>query len=166
MEIQPTSNVSLAQVIDDVLFLAVPPGKPYETLQLPPGQVKLCVLGKPFSGKSQLAAKLATDYKLAALEMDELIKDALKSHEGTKPNTPKAPKESIGVKLQQAMLEGKSPDDTILISLVTQAIKNVDPALSGWVLVDFPRNRKQALLLEKELTGWVHTQVLQFFALY
>ena len=143
----------MAQVIDDVLFLAVPPEKPHETLQLPQGQIKLCILGKPFAGKSNLAKRLGEEYKLAVLEMDELIKDALKSQEGTKPNTPKAPKDSIGAKLQQAMLERKSPDDSILTSLVTQALKNVDPNLSGWVLVDFPRNKKQALLLEKEITG-------------
>lgn len=53
------------------------------------------------------------------------------------------------------MLAGAPPEDQLLVALVVDAIKRVpeDKAHGGWVLVDFPRNRGQAVVLEKELSG-------------
>lgn len=54
------------------------------------------------------------------------------------------------------MLEGAAPDDSLLMALVLDSIKDGEAqGHQGWVLTDFPKNRTQALLLEKELTGYV-----------
>lgn len=63
--------------------------------------------------------------------------------------------EGIGAKLKESMKAGKIPEDTWIISLIGLAIKGVDESKSGWILLNFPRNSNQALLLEKELTGYV-----------
>lgn len=63
-------------------------------------------------------------------------------------------RESIGAKMQDSMKAGKIPDDSWIISLLGIAIKEVDESKYGWILVNFPRNSNQALLLEKELTGY------------
>ncbi len=69
----------------------------------------------------------------------------------------------IGVKMQISMMEGSSPDDQLLVNLVIDTLKrlgNEEEAKTGsqenfgWVLLNFPRNRAQAQLLEKELSGY------------
>ena len=69
------------------------------------------------------------------------------------PKGKKPTPQQIGGKIQLAMMEGKTPDDSLILSLVTNALKEVEKTKSGWIMVDFPRNKAQALLLEKELTG-------------
>ena len=59
-------------------------------------------------------------------------------------------KKKPSTKVQLDLLEGATSDDSTIVSLVAQAIKNTN---GGFVLVDFPRNRNQAQLLERELTG-------------
>jgi adenylate kinase family enzyme len=51
------------------------------------------------------------------------------------------------------MNAGKIPENSWMISLIGMAIKEVNESKSGWILLNFPRNSNQALLLEKELTG-------------
>ncbi len=63
-------------------------------------------------------------------------------------------KETVGAKLQDSIKSGKIPEDSWIVSLIGFAIKDVDDSKSGWVLVNFPNNSNQALLLEKELTGY------------
>jgi adenylate kinase family enzyme len=52
-------------------------------------------------------------------------------------------------------------DDEYQVSLIMAAIRKASEAndSSGWLLVDFPRTRNQAQLLEKELTGYVLHQI-------
>lgn len=52
------------------------------------------------------------------------------------------------------MKSGKIPEDALIISLICFAIKEVGNKKSGWILLNFPRNANQGLLLEKELTGY------------
>lgn len=65
--------------------------------------------------------------------------------------------------MQLSMMEGSSPDDQLLVDLVIDTLKrlgNEEEAKTGsqenfgWVLLNFPRNRSQAQLLEKELSGY------------
>lgn len=58
------------------------------------------------------------------------------------------------------MLEGSTPDDHTLVTMVVEAIKRKVPdgvggngKGGGWILVDFPRTLGQAVLLERELSG-------------
>lgn len=73
----PASNAALAVIVDDVLAMStdVKPVEPSVTL--PHGQMKLAILGKPFSGKSSLASSLAVQHNLKIVDVNALIKEAL-----------------------------------------------------------------------------------------
>ena len=62
------------------------------------------------------------------------------------------PKSLTSKKLTSSLLSGESLDDATVVSLVIAAIK--DHAESGFILLDFPRTRVQAALLERELSGY------------
>jgi adenylate kinase family enzyme len=62
-------------------------------------------------------------------------------------------REGLGAKLKESMTAGKIPENSWMISLIGMAIKEVNETKAGWILLNFPRNSDQALLLEKELTG-------------
>ena len=57
--------------------------------------------------------------------------------------------------MKESMKAGKLPEDSWIVHLIGLAINDVEESHSGWILVDFPRNANQALLLEKELTGYI-----------
>jgi adenylate kinase family enzyme len=58
------------------------------------------------------------------------------------------------------MIEGNPSDDEAIVTAVAAAIRKCcgDQAIgapgNSWILVDFPRTRNQAQLLEKELSGY------------
>ncbi len=74
----PTAtNGTLALIVDDVLTMAteitpIPP-----SVTLPQNQLKLAILGKPFSGKTSLALSLASKHNLKIVDVNALIKEAL-----------------------------------------------------------------------------------------
>lgn len=82
----------------------------------------------------------------------------------------------LGERIQVSLMEGSSPDDQLLVELVVDALKRISPNAAsaaallngesiqnlasgsnstdpGWVLLNFPRNRNQAQMLEKVLSG-------------
>lgn len=61
---------------------------------------------------------------------------------------------SLGAKIQLCLVEGRSPDDALLVELVVKAIQKLSLTPSGWILVDFPKTKEQAVLLERQLTGY------------
>jgi adenylate kinase family enzyme len=63
-------------------------------------------------------------------------------------------KQQIGAKLQLALLEGQKLDDTLLVSLVIDAMGQEPEKAGGIILVDFPRTKQQAQLFERELSGF------------
>lgn len=67
---------------------------------------------------------------------------------------PALSKSQLGAKIQIALMEGQSPDDSLIVDLVIDAMCQENSKPGGWVLVDFPRTRDQAALLERELTGY------------
>jgi adenylate kinase family enzyme len=72
------------------------------------------------------------------------------------PNHISSPLAQIGAKIQVSMMEGSVADDSILVSLAVESIRKAtsnDSEMGGWILVDFPRTKSQAQLLEKELSG-------------
>lgn len=51
-------------------------------------------------------------------------------------------------------MEGHSPDDSLLVDLVVYALNQQSEGGGGWILLDFPKTRDQAVLLERELSGY------------
>ncbi|KAI9096087.1 hypothetical protein DFS34DRAFT_623887 [Phlyctochytrium arcticum] len=161
----PVNDV-LAKLVDAVLDITAPPEPVHEIVQLPPVPLRIALIGKPFAGKRTIAKRLAAKYCLTILTMDELVQDVIKhaditakQEESEKSRSKLSNKAQIGAKMQINMLEGGSPDDNLLVSLVVDAIQRSVPEqpgapYGGFILTDFPRTRAQAQLLEKELSGY------------
>ncbi|XP_054543895.1 sperm flagellar protein 2 isoform X2 [Talpa occidentalis] len=59
----------------------------------------------------------------------------------------------LGAKSEKLLKKGKSIPDTLLISIMVNAIKKI-PVDQGWILDGFPMTLNQAKLLEEVLTGY------------
>ncbi|KAJ3032751.1 Sperm flagellar protein 2, partial [Rhizophlyctis rosea] len=162
---QPIKNEPLGQLIDTILSMTAPPEPVRELPKLPNVPLRLALIGKKFAGKMTLAKKLNEQYGLHLIVVEELVAEAIKladpSHHHPETTSSKHHKKhltkpQIGARIQAAMLAGSPPEDHHLIALVVDAIHQVPEtqAHGGWVLVDFPRNRNQAVVLEKELSGY------------
>ncbi|KAI8909472.1 hypothetical protein DFJ77DRAFT_472693 [Powellomyces hirtus] len=171
-------NKALGKMIGTILDMTAPPDPIIETARLPAVPLKLALIGKPFAGKRTVAKRLAAKYHLTVLSVDELIKNTIRTPaEPLPPATPAtpgdgdkgtsnkgnggaSPRVNLGAKVEINMLEGGSPDDALLVSLVVEAIQKLLPPddasgeSGGFILADFPRTRAQAQLLEKELSGY------------
>ncbi|KAI8807069.1 hypothetical protein BJ742DRAFT_854688 [Cladochytrium replicatum] len=153
------SNALLGSLINSILEATANPEPAFEVPQLPLVPIQIALIGKRFGGKKTLAKHLATIYSLDIINVDTLVAEAV----SVAKTSEKAPKKSLsdkatfGSKLQAAMMEGSVPDDTLLVTLVVEAIRASTASEAhpgGWVLVDFPRNRNQAQLMERELSGY------------
>ncbi|KAG8512669.1 Sperm flagellar protein 2, partial [Galemys pyrenaicus] len=58
----------------------------------------------------------------------------------------------LGAKSEKLLKKGKSISDTLLISIMVNAIRNI-PVDQGWIMDGFPMTLNQAKLLEEVLTG-------------
>eukprot|EP00833_Pecoramyces_ruminatium_P006888 jgi/Orpsp1_1/1180920/evm.model.c7180000075125.1 len=164
---------ALNEIIESLNEITKVPEDPYELAVLPSVPICISIIGKRFSGKRTLANKLASMYNLAILSLEDMIKEAISvstietksGNEDTNElnSSFKSKKNSltraqIGSEIQIKMLEGGYPNDELLVQLVIDSISRVNidhpDCKGGWVLVNFPQNREQAALLEKELTGY------------
>eukprot|EP00833_Pecoramyces_ruminatium_P017937 jgi/Orpsp1_1/1191969/evm.model.d7180000089725.1 len=162
---------ALNEIIESLNEITKVPEDPYELAVLPSVPICISIIGKRFSGKRTLANKLASMYNLAILSLEDMIKEAISvstietksGNEDTNElnSSFKSKKNSltraqIGSEIQIKMLEGGYPNDELLVQLVIDSISRVNidhpDCKGGWVLVNFPQNREQAALLEKELT--------------
>lgn len=162
--------VPLGKLIDTVFDMIAIPEPPHDIMQLPVIPLRLAIIGKPFSGKSTLAHEIAARYGLNLINVDDLVTTAIsefnKSGEGEAlKKAPisagkKLPRLShLGAKIQMSLLEGQSPIDQhivqlVLIALAKQVESEKEKPGNGWILLNFPRNRAQAQLFEKELSGY------------
>ncbi|OUM67060.1 hypothetical protein PIROE2DRAFT_58969 [Piromyces sp. E2] len=164
---------ALNEIIDSLNEITRVPENPYELAVLPALPICMSIIGKRFSGKMTLAKKIASIFNLAVLSLEDMIKNAIsvstiENRAGNEDRnnlnrTFKSKKgaltrSQIGSEIQIKMLEGGYPNDELLVQLVIDAISRVDidhpDCKGGWILVNFPQNREQAVLLEKELTGY------------
>jgi len=56
------------------------------------------------------------------------------------------------IKISEEAFVGKPIDDEKLVALIVDAIRSNET--KNWILVDFPKTKAQAMLLEKELGGY------------
>ncbi|KAI8928765.1 hypothetical protein BC831DRAFT_447306 [Entophlyctis helioformis] len=172
---EPVVNPLLGVIVEDIITLTAPPETTYEVAPLPSAPLRVVIIGKRFAGKSSIAKRIADTYNMSILRIDDLMKEAIsvsdpapKKAASDKDKTASDGKESkdgksakktltkpqIGAKIQLAMLEGQSPDDSLLVALIIDALSQQPPKSGGWIVVDFPRTRVQAQLLERELSGY------------
>ncbi|KAG4097623.1 hypothetical protein H8356DRAFT_940879 [Neocallimastix lanati (nom. inval.)] len=166
---------SLNQIIDNLTEITKASDNLFEMMELPKVPITISIIGKRYSGKMTLANHLGSMYNLVVLSLEDMIKDAVRatttdikpSNEDTNENniTFKAKKGTltraqIYSEIQTKISEGGYPGDELLVQLVIDSINRVNTnakypdCKGGWVLVNFPQNREQAALLEKELTGY------------
>ncbi|KAJ3039877.1 Sperm flagellar protein 2 [Rhizophlyctis rosea] len=173
----PTKNDPLGLLINTILEMTQPPQPTRKLPQLPNVPLRLALIGKRFAGKMTVATQLKERYGLHLVVVDELVKEAIKqadpSHHPHHPDSSSTPtsthkphkrgtahpltKSQIGARIQAMILAGHPVDDALFVALVVDAIKQVPEekeGRGGWVLVDFPRNRNQAVGLERELSGY------------
>ena len=139
------------------------------SVNLPSVPLRISVIGKPFSGKASVVEKLASIYCLEIINIDALISLSIKDAEIESLDGKNSTRGEIGRKIQAFMIEGQIPSDSLLVQLIIDAVQKLNPQPpdeqpqkeKGWILMNFPRTRAQAVLLEKELTGYEEPKAIK-----
>ncbi len=108
---------------------------------------KICVLGIPKSGKSDLCQALSQKTGVVHLQFEDMIEDFIKRDS------------SFGHRLVEMMkAKGREIDDLFLIQLLCKRLERRDCRERGWVLEDFPKTRSQARLMAQR--GMIPSNVI------
>lgn len=104
--------------------------------------MNLIFLGPPGAGKGTQARHVAERHRLVALSTGDMLRAAVA--EGSE----------IGKQVRSIMESGELVPDEIVASLISEELKRArgDGAVEGVLLDGFPRNLKQAKMLEEILT--------------
>merc|ERR1719506_2988862 len=177
------TDYRLGTILHSVLGRKFPPPLPPPPPDMPRVPVRLILNGKQLCGKSSLAQRLAENYNLEVIEVDELIKEcmALAGRAEADPlrltvtevalNRDEEYDEytrqlrELGHHMIAALDRGvEIPDETYVDAIVNKirAVfhkKNYPPPqddepANGWVLVGYPNTAWQYALLERALSGY------------
>jgi len=126
---------------------------------LPPFPVGVAVIGKPFSGKSDMCKAMAAK-GVTVISADAVVAKAVDGYRhcmmaGQKPDNSRFMQLGISAFEQLAQGHGVS-DDTVtnLIICEIQTLAASDTPTIGWCLDGFPVTLNQAQILEKALSGF------------
>ena len=95
-------------------------------------------IGAPGSGKGTQASKLVGDFGYKHLSTGDLLRAEIKKGS------------ELGLRVKSVMDSGNLVDDQLVMELLKA---NVDLAKGSYIFDGFPRNTKQAEMLDKELLG-------------
>ena len=127
--------------------------------------LKVAVVGGFASGKSTLAAKLATKFNLHLIDVDKLVGKAVSKSAAPPQEEGEASAQDdklvqLGKEIKTIMSQGKDVEDEYIVKLILLEISKIkeiakegDESLQGYVLDGFPCSKDQAALLEKYMTG-------------
>uniref|UniRef100_X1Z7B7 Calponin-homology (CH) domain-containing protein n=1 Tax=Capitella teleta TaxID=283909 RepID=X1Z7B7_CAPTE len=76
----PKNNPIVGHIVQRLLNLVHPPSPPPTAPEFPAFPIKACMLGKAFAGKSSTCRKLAENNRLAVLNVDTLVEEAVEAH--------------------------------------------------------------------------------------
>ncbi|KAI9143629.1 hypothetical protein BKA69DRAFT_86943 [Paraphysoderma sedebokerense] len=168
----PETNAELGRLVSVLIDITAPPEQPIDIPKLPGSPLKMAVIGKRFSGKKSIAKSLSELYGISMLSVDEVVDDAIKAAQAKETvvfangETVPSIRARLGQEAQSTLMSGTPLDDALLVSLVVDRIRQItipandskssgpSPKSNGWILINFPRNRNQAALLEREMTGY------------
>lgn len=102
--------------------------------------MRLVFLGPPGVGKGTHADILAKDLKIKHYSTGDIFREILKESS------------SLSEKLEKYVNSGELVPDEIVFETVQEALSNCE-CENGWLLDGYPRNRKQAELLDNYLEG-------------
>jgi adenylate kinase family enzyme len=121
--------------------------------------IKVAFIGKPFSGKEEAALEISKRYQAPILRSDALVKNAIEAYEAKVDSTIA----QIGKGIHAIISSGDGISDQLMVDLISASINQLNrqakesasdgSAEASWILVDFPRTKMQAQLLEMALTG-------------
>lgn len=97
----------------------------------------LILLGPPGAGKGTLAPRLVADYGVTHLSTGDMLRSVV------------AAGLPLGKRIKEIMDAGQLVGDDLMGEMIEQAFKDCE---KGWVLDGFPRNVKQAEMLQGILT--------------
>ena len=100
--------------------------------------MRIVLLGAPGSGKGTQAQRLVARLGIPQISTGDLLRSAV------------ARATELGLRAKAAMDAGGLVDDATVIGIIRERLKQADAA-HGFVLDGFPRNRAQALALERML---------------
>ena len=101
--------------------------------------MNIVLLGAPGAGKGTQAQKLVADYQLAHISTGDLLRAAVKAQS------------ELGVAAKGYMDAGKLVPDSLVVDLVLERLEQDDSKNHGFILDGFPRNTKQAEVLDSAL---------------
>jgi adenylate kinase family enzyme len=97
---------------------------------------KLCVLGLPKAGKSDLCEMLSKKIGVVHLRVEDMIEDIVTRES------------SFAHKIVDLLkVRGKEIDDLNIIQILSKRLERRDCREKGWVLEDFPKTRQQARMM-------------------
>ena len=98
--------------------------------------MKLVLLGPPGAGKGTQAVRLAEHYGVPHISTGDILRRHVSE------------KSDLGRKAERYIREGKLVPDDLVIEMVRKRLRQTD-ARKGFILDGFPRNREQAVALDK-----------------
>ena len=103
----PPENKYFADVIETIISLNFPAREPLENSSEVPGRLPLrvCVVGRSFAGKRTIAERLANEFGLRTLRIDDLIQEALHIDDE------KSESEYEDVELQEEVTDDEAPPE-------------------------------------------------------
>lgn len=99
---------------------------------------RVCVVGKPKSGKTTIARQLANQFNAVYITIPQIIQTILDSKDHL----------NIQSKLNNVLLKGQPLSNELVIEALAAFISRVDCQRQGWILDGYPTTNHEASLLE------------------
>lgn len=120
-----------------------------------PNKPIICLIGGPGAGKTTLGKRLAAKYGFMPITVSELMR--AEANSGTER----------GSIIKKMMQDGRNLPADVVIQKIEEKIVSA-PSLPGYLIIGFPRNKKQIKLFVKEVRQpnlciylWARKQVLE-----
>lgn len=163
------NNTFLCEAVSE-LQVAIAPVVPQQAPPvMPKFAVRACVVGKPYSGKSDICQRMEKELGCRRLAPDDIVSGAIDAYRAIifdKDNEEIIAQDvqlQLGKRAFEMLSEGLGVDDETIVALLVHAIQSLDteecaaddkPAI-GWVLDGFPSTLRQAKLFEQSTSGFV-----------
>ncbi|ORZ39401.1 hypothetical protein BCR44DRAFT_1426463 [Catenaria anguillulae PL171] len=126
---QPQSNPTLGSIISHILTFSLSLDPAPTRDPLPAFPLKLCLLGKSMSGKSTVAARLASMYNVAQIDPEMLVSRAIQIADQSERLASSSEWDStlvgLGKRARSALIKGQQVEDEVLVGLIVYRIRQI-----------------------------------------
>eukprot|EP00761_Pharyngomonas_kirbyi_P014864 gb/GECH01014895.1/.p1 GENE.gb/GECH01014895.1/~~gb/GECH01014895.1/.p1 ORF type:complete len:956 (+),score=273.55 gb/GECH01014895.1/:1-2868(+) len=144
-------NEFIFDVLKDIFHKIEPPPEKLEPFKSK-YPLRLLVIGKPWSGKTELCKHVSEKYSLKIIDPFTIISNAI---EAFKENIEDREIIEIGKEIQEKLKKGFKVDNETLSKLIAKEIskiENLEEKFNGWILDNFPNSADSLMLLDRILT--------------